>query len=100
MTSTTLPRPTQVQSRRDSEIVRLKRSYLKMYLGDEVPETHSKRPMQQNTQMELTPRKKFRRESASLWRESCRSAEDLYDTSLPTLEEAALLFGFSQGESV
>jgi hypothetical protein len=57
----------------------------------------TKRTALQVTEMEPSPRKKFRRESACLWRESCGSVDDLYDAGLPTLEEASLLFGFSQG---
>jgi len=42
-----------------------------------------------------TPRKKFRRVSLETWRSSCEEASDVYCASLPTLEEAAALFGYS-----
>lgn len=77
-----------------------------MYLEDcpvmevaPVTKPDTKRPAQELPEAELTPRKKFRRVNASLWRETCESAEDLYDVDLPTLEEATLLFGFSRGQS-
>jgi hypothetical protein len=76
----------------------MKRSYLKMYMAEKAPET-PKRSMEPLSAVEMTPRKKFRRESPSLWKEACKAAEDLYDTDLPSLEEAALLFGFSRGIS-
>lgn len=43
-----------------------------------------------------SPRKKFRRFSLELWRESCQSAISAYDNDLPTLEEATQLFGYGQ----
>ncbi|CAJ1949267.1 unnamed protein product [Cylindrotheca closterium] len=42
------------------------------------------------------PRKKFRRVSIGLWRETCQKAANVYDDdALPSLEEATQLFGFS-----
>ena len=92
----------QVQSRRDGEIVRLKRAYLKQYL--EETNTNStpvtvKRTIRDVPEVEMSPRKKFCVKSPSVWMEACKAAADLYDTDLPTLEEATLLFGFSRGIS-
>jgi hypothetical protein len=99
---------TQVQNRRDAEIVRLKRKYLKHFVeelyGDAAtvspappgPVDLTKRVRQET---EATPRKKFRRESLEMWRKACVTAQDIYDHDLPTLEEATLLFGFSRGIS-
>lgn len=42
-----------------------------------------------------TPRKKYRRVSLETWRDACQAASDVYCESLPTLEEAAKLFGFT-----
>lgn len=46
--------------------------------------------------VELTvPRPKFRRFSVELWKDACRSAENVYDHELPSLEEAVTLFGYA-----
>jgi hypothetical protein len=42
-----------------------------------------------------TPRTKYRRSSFDLWRESCESSKGQHDEDLPTLDEAALLFGYA-----
>lgn len=42
------------------------------------------------------PRKRFRRISIELWRESCQKAVHVYDDALPSLEEATQLFGYQQ----
>mmetsp|Transcript_41763 Transcript_41763/g.100566 ORF Transcript_41763/g.100566 Transcript_41763/m.100566 type:complete len:329 (+) Transcript_41763:180-1166(+) len=42
------------------------------------------------------PRKRFRRVSIELWRETCQNACHANDDTLPSLEEASQLFGFSQ----
>lgn len=50
-----------------------------------------------DTEDVVTPRPKFRRVSVELWKEACQSPQnDYYDSSLPSLEEAATLFGFAQ----
>lgn len=87
----------QVQSRRDGEVVRLKRKFLKLYL-EEQGSTQAKRTVRSVSETDLSPRKKFRLESPKVWKEACKAAADLYDTDLPTLEEATLLFGFSRGK--
>lgn len=46
-------------------------------------------------QLPTTPRKKFRRVSLETWRDACQGASDVYCDSLPTLEEAVKLFGYS-----
>ena len=43
-----------------------------------------------------TPRSKYSKQDAGLWREACLSTSRTHCTSLPTLDEAALLFGFSE----
>lgn len=93
----------QVQNRRDAEIVRLKRKFLKLYLeecGMTSVNTPVKRSLEEghrSTEAENTPRKKFCMESPSLWKKACETADGVYDIDLPTLEEATLLFGFSRG---
>jgi hypothetical protein len=42
-----------------------------------------------------TPRTKYRKSSFDLWRESCESSKGQHDEDLPTLDEAALLFGYA-----
>jgi len=43
-----------------------------------------------------TPRHKFRRVSMDLWKEACLQADNgFYDKTLPSLEEAAQLFGYA-----
>lgn len=47
-----------------------------------------------NSTDETSPKRRF----VEGWKNACRSARHGYDTCLPTMEEAALLFGFSQKE--
>jgi hypothetical protein len=47
--------------------------------------------------MDEQQRTKYRRVSCDLWRKACQSSSNGYDNSLPTLEEAALLFGYAKG---
>jgi len=44
----------------------------------------------------LPPRKRFKARSIETWKTVCQSAPSPHDDSLPTLEEASLLFGFSK----
>lgn len=84
----------QVQSRRDSEVVRMKRHYLKIYQA-EAGASHLKRLRQEAlVEVEQTPRKKYRQDSPSVWRDVCKAATHGYDNELPSLEEATILFGF------
>jgi len=98
-----------VQSRRDSEIVKMKKQYLKKFLAEtaaavagitsasEEPRKASKKRSRSNEDEEIaTNRPKFLRKSTPLWRDACRSAGDIYDRELPSLEEASHLFGYSE----
>ena len=50
----------------------------------------------QNEEDSLAPRPKYRRVSLKLWKEACQSAEHAFnDCDLPSLEEAAQLFGYA-----
>lgn len=77
--------------------MRLKRRFLKLFL-EEQGSIQVKRSFETVRETDLSPRKKFRLESPKVWKEACKAAADLYDTDLPTLEEATLLFGFSRGK--
>jgi len=56
-----------------------------------------KREHHQATVFSESPRKKFRRVSIELWRETCQNARNVYnDEALPSLEEATQLFGYGQ----
>jgi hypothetical protein len=100
-----------VQSRRDAEIVRLKKHYLSEYLAEVNPVQSlgatpvlvtPTRPKKRHGRFEghhdqivASPRPKFRRVSIDLWREACQTADHVYDRELPSLEEATQLFGYS-----
>lgn len=43
----------------------------------------------------VSRRPKYLRQSPPLWRDVCRSANDIYDRELPSIEEASHLFGYS-----
>jgi Homeobox KN domain len=101
------------QSRRDAEIVRMKKHYLATYLLEtsqaeeaailiacggtaSLEETPSKKRKEEVVHIvPLTPRPKYRRRSVELWKEACQTAHHVYDQDLPSLEEATLLFGYS-----
>lgn len=84
--------PSQIQSCRDAEISRLKKYYLNVFLSQ--PLTPKRRRLTDDAI--ATPRAKFRRVSLELWKEACMSAQNsYYDSDLPSLEEAATLFGFA-----
>jgi hypothetical protein len=93
-------------------VVRIKKHYLKVYLSNVQLQNRSGSPgltggKRDRIGMELSyetasgaqapPRPKYRRVSCDLWREACQSSSNGYDSSLPTLEEAALLFGYARG---
>ena len=86
-----------MQSRRDAEIVKVKKQYLKTYLEEEqsAMAMARKRMAADSAQATLMPRKKFRRVSVELWRDACHSAKNTYADSLPTMEEASRLFGYT-----
>jgi CRP-like cAMP-binding protein len=96
-----LPLSAQVQSRRDAEIVRLKKQYLRKYLTESfvaiplLQVVHRKRALETAEVEVATPRPKYRRVSLDMWKEACRTAKNVYDDALPSLEEAAQLFGYS-----
>lgn len=83
----------QIQYQRDAEIARLKKHYLDIFLSKPLS---LKRSRSLDSDYIASPRPKFRRVSIDLWKEACQSADDSYDVSLPTLEEAATLFGFAK----
>lgn len=83
----------QVQSRRDSEIVRVKKQYLKLYVSEN--RVAPKRSLDGGDEQVQTPRRKYRRASVEVWKEVCLSTGNSYDQVLPSLEEASQLFGFS-----
>jgi hypothetical protein len=67
-------------------------------LTDSQVNTSRIRCSQKRTRQEETlqaPRTKYRRSSFDLWRESCEFSEGQHDEDLPTLDEAALLFGYA-----
>ena len=91
-----------VQSRRDAEIVRVKKHYLRVFLNED-RETESrassgaKRKLLDNEDALERRRIKYsRRNTPAMWRDACYQAASEYDDGLPSLEEAAFLFGFSQ----
>lgn len=83
-----------VLSRRDVEILRMKKHYLKLHLADAATYSSKRVREEQQQDHDNTPRKKYRRRSLQLWRDACKSATHLYDDALPSLEEASQLFGF------
>lgn len=77
------------------EITRIKAQCLKLFL-DEISSRKRKVAVCHEKAVELTvPRPKFRRVSFELWKDACRSAENVYDNDLPSLEEAVTLFGYA-----
>jgi len=95
-----------VQSRRDGEVVRIKKQYLKVYLAREAETvglltsrlasapSPIKRKVSEDPETEAK-RIKFDGQSPTMWRSACSEAKYGYCDSLPTMEEAALLFGFA-----
>ena len=87
-----------------AEVQRLKEQYLHEYLERtaalETTVVEQKKRSRSLDALEHdaldTPRLKYRRVSIELWKEVCQSARDGYDLSLPSLEEAASLFGFAE----
>jgi hypothetical protein len=102
--------PEQVSTRRNTEIVRLKKKYLAAYLAEKeaTADVHSsssssslssQAPKKRKVTAVIpeTPRPHFRRFSVELWKEACVRAQDPHDDEqLPSLEEAATLFGFAK----
>jgi hypothetical protein len=104
------------QSRRDAEIVRTKKHYLKVYMAEVAEASKARNEIratawtkrarspagnEATAEDPLSPRAKFRRVSVQLWQDACRSASHGYDhDALPTLEEASQLFGYSNSDCV
>mmetsp|Transcript_15062 Transcript_15062/g.22164 ORF Transcript_15062/g.22164 Transcript_15062/m.22164 type:complete len:384 (-) Transcript_15062:261-1412(-) len=95
-----------IQSYRDEEVARIKKHYLKLFFEEKsvTPLFQSdrivspqKRKRENSNQEIVTLRPKFARKNApSTWRGACIRAGHFRDASLPSLEEAARLFGYSQ----
>ena len=62
---------------------------------NEVYTTPSKRQRDEHENVLQTPRSKYSRKNVDLWRLACSSSAGLHDENLPSLEEATLLFGYS-----
>ena len=84
------------QSNRRAEIESLKRYHLEEYLMQRQHVVSAKRSRASIEEELPTPRPKYRRVSIDIWKEACLTARDGYDRSLPSLDEAANLFGFAQ----
>lgn len=99
-------------SRRDAEIVRVKKHYLAVYLTEMAASVmamscnsdNKKRPpavassvhvVTPDAELPVEPRRKYRRVSMELWKEACQTANHVYDQELPSLEEATQLFGYT-----
>jgi hypothetical protein len=100
-----------IQSRRDADIVRVKKNCLSLYLAEVVAASttnsvsaaptigmkrapvHLVSPDEDNAP--TMPRPKYRRMSVELWKEACQMANHVYDQELPSLEEATQLFGYT-----
>jgi hypothetical protein len=73
----------------------MKKQYLKMYLDEQRVPAKTKRNRIEDRVEGKTPRRKYRRVSFDLWKEACLSTQNGYDHTLPSLEEATQLFGFT-----
>jgi hypothetical protein len=73
----------------------MKKQYLKLYLDEQsVPATSKRNRIEDHVEVQ-TPRRKYRCESFDLWKDACLSTRNGYDYTLPSLEEATQLFGFT-----
>lgn len=88
----------------------MKKQYLKEFLAETAaaaggfstteerkPDKASKKRPRSNEEDDecATERPKYLRKCTDLWRDACRTANDMYDRELPSLEEASHLFGYS-----
>lgn len=86
----------------------MKKQYLKKFLAEtaaaaagivpaeeEASEAASKKRAREEEDEPETNRPKYLRRSPPIWRDACRSADNIYDRELPSLEEASHLFGYS-----
>ena len=98
----------QEQSRRNAELLRLKKQFLSIYFAEKqvlsnkasVNQASSSNKRSMSSALfeavdNVAPRAKYRRVSLDLWKIACRTATNVYDESLPSLEEAAQLFGYN-----
>ena len=87
----------QEQSRRDVELMRLKKHFLSVYFAEKAASNNKKRSVDALFQAveKVAPRPKYRRISLDTWKSACMKACDGYDESLPSLEEASRLFGYN-----
>ena len=97
----------QVQSRRDGEVVRIKKHFLRVYLSEMplasanfIPVSPTKRKREEvenDDEFAVVQRpKNTQRRVPSTWRDACEDAPHFRDDALPSLEEAARLFGYAQ----
>jgi len=86
-----------VQRARDVAITILKKECLQQFVDERAAHALAsrKRKVTEFEPVASFPRPKYRRRSLQLWREACQTADHGYDHQLPSLEEAATLFGFS-----
>ena len=77
--------------------MRLKKQLLAVYFADKAGECNKKRTVRALFEAveHESPRPKYRRVSIDTWKIACKKACDVYDESLPSLEEAAQLFGYA-----
>jgi hypothetical protein len=85
----------QIQRCREAEIRKLKLQYLDGFMSSQPSSPKKRRADDDEPVVDLKPRQKFRRPSLVLWREACSTTDSFYDQGLPSLEEAAALFGYA-----
>jgi hypothetical protein len=72
------------------------KTYLALYLKQ--TQESKKRVFSEEDDV-VTPRPKYRRVSIDLWKEACHTAgNEFFCNSLPSLEEAARLFGYAEDQ--
>lgn len=107
-TQTTTKDRKKIQSRRDGEVVRIKKHFLRVYLAETplatahfVPVSPTKRKREEvekddNMSAVVQRPQSIQRRVPSTWRDACHDAPHFRDETLPSLEEAARLFGYAQ----
>ena len=78
-----------MQSRRDAEIVRVKKHFLKVYTEE------SASVLKRAAEEASYPSSKIRRVSVETWRAACQGASGTSDDSLPSFDDAMRLFGYA-----
>jgi hypothetical protein len=98
----------QIQSRRDAEVVRIKKHFLREYLKEisspssthfipASPQKRKREEIEESTEDVIVLRPKYaHKNEPATWRSACIDAAHHRCSSLPSLEEAAHLFGYSQ----